>query len=82
MPHLIPPPQVRNRKPWTKLINNFIDTFFSGPILCKMGESFETLEGREKQAMGKDVFKTRTKADAKKTKADAKKKKADENNKY
>ena len=47
-----------------------------------MGESFETLEGREKQAMGKDVFKTRTKADAKKTKADAKKKKADENDKY
>ena len=89
MPHFIPlfvTTQVRNCKPWTKLVNNFVNTFFAKALLCEMGESLEKLEGREKQAMGKDVFKARAKeADTTKNagkKANEKKKRADENNKY
>ena len=47
------------RKPWKKLIIKFVDTFFSKPILCKMDESIDDLEGHKRtpDAMGKDIFK-------------------------
>ena len=75
------------RKPWKKLIIKFVDTFFSKPILCKMDESIDDLEGHKRtpDAMGKDIFKVmkaeREEAEAEKNEkkeADKNKKEADE----
>ena len=50
---------MRNRKPWKKLIKKFVDTFYSNPIMCTMGESIDALEGHKRtpDAVGKDIFK-------------------------
>ena len=62
VPHFIPPfvtTQLRNHKPWKKLIERFVDTFFSKAVPCQMDEKIDDLEGhmRTPDAMGKDIFK-------------------------
>ena len=46
------------RKPWKKLINKFVSAVFSKPILYKMNERIDDLEGHKRRAdaMGKDIF--------------------------
>ena len=62
VPHFIPPfvtTQLRNHKPWKKLIERFVDTFFSKAVPCQMDEKIDDLEGHKRtpDAMGKDIFK-------------------------
>ena len=62
VPHFIPPfvtTQLRNHKPWKKLIERFVDQIFSKAVPCQIDEKIDDLEGhmRTPDAMGKDIFK-------------------------
>ena len=57
MPHSVPPfVTIQLRVPYKKLIKEYVEDFFSHPVMCTMTESIETLDRNDKYAKGKDVF--------------------------
>ena len=46
---------------YKKLIEKYAEEFFSPPVLSNMGESIETLEGRDEWALEADIFQVRAK---------------------
>ena len=44
---------------YKKLIEKYAEEFFSPPVLSNMGESIETLEGRDEWALEADIFSMR-----------------------
>ena len=61
--------------PYKKLIEKYATEFFSSSVLCKMGESIDTLEDRKECHMEADIFVVRAKeANEKKSKKKAEEK--------
>ena len=58
------------RASYKKLIEKYAEEFFSPPVLSNMGESIETLEGRDEWALEADIFQVRAAIKANKEKVE------------